>query len=236
MSRKPIDILGQRFGRWTVLSRAANIGTRAVWHCRCDCGAEADVRGDALRRGKSLSCGCLAMEHSIAVHRSYNTYVFCGDYVEVYTNKGEKILIDSEDLDKIKDVYWYVCDTGYARSKVDGKHIRMHQLILPAPKGKIVDHISGDTLDNRKCNLRLCTMQQNTLNCRLRKDNTSGVKGVSIRITPRGEATYVAHIGFNNKRHNLGVYRNIDDAKAAREKAERELFGEYSRDFGAESK
>jgi len=61
------DLSGQRYGRLTVLDRAGTIHTPSgwscpVWRCRCDCGAEAEARGDLLRRGDKLSCGCLRRE------------------------------------------------------------------------------------------------------------------------------------------------------------------------------
>lgn len=54
-----IDLTGQRFGRWTVLSKSnkRNAGGAIYWHCRCDCGVEKDVLGTSLRQGTSLSCG-----------------------------------------------------------------------------------------------------------------------------------------------------------------------------------
>lgn len=60
--RKLIDLTGQRFGRWTVVSRTAGSGT-AHWHCRCDCGGEKTVEGPSLRRGLSTSCGCVSRTH-----------------------------------------------------------------------------------------------------------------------------------------------------------------------------
>ncbi len=58
-----IDITGQRFNRWTVLSRAGSIPQgEALWLCRCGCGTERVIRGSALRDGYSKSCGCLKVE------------------------------------------------------------------------------------------------------------------------------------------------------------------------------
>ena len=58
----PYDHTGERFGRLTVL----RIGTRSTsgrrWVCRCDCGNIVEVRGAALRKGKTQSCGCLRVE------------------------------------------------------------------------------------------------------------------------------------------------------------------------------
>lgn len=54
-----IDLLGQRFGRLTVIERIPNdkLG-KAMWICRCDCGTERSVRANCLREGDTRSCGC----------------------------------------------------------------------------------------------------------------------------------------------------------------------------------
>ena len=63
-----IDMTGQRFGRLTVIERAGNTtpptmygwgDVKAIWRCKCDCGAECIVIGANLRRGLTRSCGCL---------------------------------------------------------------------------------------------------------------------------------------------------------------------------------
>ena len=53
-----IDLTGQRFGRWTVLEKSGSKNGVLYWKCQCDCGTIKDVRGQGLREGKSLSCGC----------------------------------------------------------------------------------------------------------------------------------------------------------------------------------
>lgn len=57
-----IDLTGQRFGRWTVLSHAGKKGKHAAWFCSCDCGKTGIVRGDNLREGGSISCGCYSVD------------------------------------------------------------------------------------------------------------------------------------------------------------------------------
>lgn len=57
---KPIDMIGKKFGRWTVLERGKNNKYgQAMWLCRCDCGKEKTVGGAELRSGNTHSCGCL---------------------------------------------------------------------------------------------------------------------------------------------------------------------------------
>lgn len=65
---KLVDLTGKTFGRWMVMYRAPNRidadGKTRVWfHCKCECGKEADVNAASLRNGKSLSCGCARIEH-----------------------------------------------------------------------------------------------------------------------------------------------------------------------------
>lgn len=60
-----IDIKGQRFGRWLVISmvpREEWISVQAEWWCRCDCGTERSVFSQNLRLGRTQSCGCLHSE------------------------------------------------------------------------------------------------------------------------------------------------------------------------------
>ena len=57
--RKRLDLIGQRFGRLTVLRPAENIGNCTTWVCRCECGQETVVKTEKLRCGKTKSCGCL---------------------------------------------------------------------------------------------------------------------------------------------------------------------------------
>lgn len=62
--RPAIDMVGQVFGRLTVIERAGSVrrsagGTSAMWRCRCTCGGEHVTRRDNLLSGATQSCGCL---------------------------------------------------------------------------------------------------------------------------------------------------------------------------------
>lgn len=64
---KKIDLTNQIFGRLTVLEQAENIITpngrsHVAWKCRCDCGNITIVRGECLRKGNTVSCGCKVKE------------------------------------------------------------------------------------------------------------------------------------------------------------------------------
>jgi hypothetical protein len=66
LSKPTVDLTGQRFGRLTAHHYSNANDGRKAWSCVCDCGAQIEVRGEHLRRGKSKSCGCLKKEKMAA--------------------------------------------------------------------------------------------------------------------------------------------------------------------------
>lgn len=58
------DLTGQRFGSLTVIERAENRNGMSYWLCKCDCGTIKEVRGQHLRYGEIISCGCVGKEHA----------------------------------------------------------------------------------------------------------------------------------------------------------------------------
>jgi len=67
-----LNLVGNRFGRLTVISRAENKNNYTVcWSCKCDCGNATTVRSHDLVGGKTLSCGCLGIEHRVAASTTH---------------------------------------------------------------------------------------------------------------------------------------------------------------------
>ena len=99
--------------------------------------------------------------------------------IVLYNKNGDKIaeaLIDTEDIGKISSDKWCIDKNNYVKNS---KQEYLHRVILGAPKDMCVDHINGNTLDNRKNNLRICTNRENTSNrTKLGTNNTSGILGV----------------------------------------------------------
>lgn len=61
-----IDLVGQRFGKWTVLERDTNHpAKKSYWICICDCGTRKSVKGESLRRGLSTCCRCVYVKNGI---------------------------------------------------------------------------------------------------------------------------------------------------------------------------
>jgi hypothetical protein len=105
------------------------------------------------------------------------------------------------------------------------KLVIMSRLILGLTDPTIeADHINGDTLDNRRKNLRPATRLQSAKNHRIQKNNTSGCKGVN-----KHGNRWRARIGFNGKKLHIGVFDTKAAAEAAYEAKAVELFGEFVR-------
>ena len=108
----------------------------------------------------------------------------------------------------------------------DGQHCLMHRHILDAPIGFEVDHINGNTLDNRRCNLRLATSTQNGCNTRRRSDNTSGYKGVCWDAQ---QSKWKARVQVNGRQYHAGFHDTAEAAYAARCALAERLHGEFAR-------
>ena len=158
-----------------------------------------------------------------------NNVIYYDDYAELILtdrsgNEVGRTKIDIEELDRIKKYRWNYGCRNYVRAIVDGKQILLHRFIINCPEDKVVDHINGDTLDNRKCNLRICSNQQNCMNANLSKNNTSGYTGV---IWHKLSQKWQSEIRVDGKHIYLGLFINLEDAIEARKQAEIKYFGEY---------
>ena len=104
----------------------------------------------------------------------------------------------------------------------DGKHRlkSLHSMIAGTPEGMETDHINGDTLDNRRQNLRVCTNSENQMNRGKPKNNTSGLKGVSFHKSTK---KYQAYIYRDGRQIHLGVFDILEEAGRVRDAATIEL-------------
>lgn len=92
------------------------------------------------------------------------------DTATIIRSDGAEILVDRADYDRLNQYRWFAAGTknGYAgrSGKRNGKSriLYMHREIMSPPPGFVVDHVNGDTLDNRRSNLRICTKARNSAN------------------------------------------------------------------------
>jgi hypothetical protein len=151
---------------------------------------------------------------------------------EIPLTEGFIALVDEDDYEKAISIRWYlekrVPWTPYAMGhplKHDRqKTIRMHRFIMDAKQGQVVDHINGNGLDNRKENLRFCTLAQNHFN-QVKTRGVSKYKGVYWHKPAK---KWCANIHYNGKTTGLGLFIDEDDAARAYDTVAKELFGEFA--------
>ena len=258
------DLTGMTFGKLTVLEQAEdyiNPSGRhfARWLCECSCEEHNQVIVNAsnLKSGKTVSCGCFAIEQRSKRFKKIaselnkknksktNKYELSGDYGVGWTlNTNEEFYFDLEDYDKIKDYCWVIANDGYAKSTVhykdkdnkDKKYtVLMHRIIMNPENNKIyIDHKHGEDTrnDNRKYNLRFATPSQNSMNRGLQSNNTYGTTGVYWN---KRKNKWTAGITFQKKKYYLGDYDRLEDAVKARKEAEEEYYGEYAYDVSVKA-
>ena len=152
---------------------------------------------------------------------------------------GYSVIIDDEDYHYIKDYKYTVNESilklrglyYFSRSLYcSGKRVTtsLHRDIMGCVNGDtiIVDHINGNTLDCRKQNLRLCNRTENNRNAKIRKDNTSGYKGVCF---DKRTSSWRVRISVDRKYIHIGRYKNIEDAYIAYCEASNKYHKEFGR-------
>lgn len=119
--------------------------------------------------------------------------------------------------------------SGYISINVDYVLYRAHRLawvwMTGEDPGPTLDHINGDGLDNRWCNLRRCDTSQNLSNKAIQSNNKLGIKGV--HSTKNGK--YRASVQFRGKNMYLGCFNTAEEAKAAYDAAAKVIQGEFAR-------
>ena len=172
---------------------------------------------------------------------------------EIPITKGYVAVVDDDDYDWLSKHRWcasvdkrdqYVSVRTTMYKYFEGykwrRGIKMHRMILDAKPGEVVDHINGDPLDNRRENLRLCTLKENSRNATKQKmfagaPCTSKYKGVSLCTSKPfkgkyGEYQYWrAGIGHNGVFHYIGQFKTEKEAALAYDEEAIKRFGEFAK-------
>ena len=125
-------------------------------------------------------------------------------------------IIDTDEIEKIKKFRWTLrkLKSGfYAYTNFwNSKSIALHRYIANCPIGLVVDHINRNTLDNRKCNLRICN---HLVNIKNRPQNKIGYQGISINDNGNFKVRLqIDAIKFNK------TFKDLDEAINFRKKLE----------------
>lgn len=153
---------------------------------------------------------------------------------EISLSKGHVAIVDDEDFERLSKHKWYAdvktSDQIYAKTSrflgADRK-VYLHRLVAGAThRHEYVDHIDGNTLNNQKQNLRICTNAQNISNGKSHKGSISRFKGVTFCKEKR---KWASAIGVNYKTIHLGRFENETDAALAYNEGAKKYHGEFAR-------
>lgn len=246
------SLVGQKFGNLTVLEQAEDYivpktGKRhARWKCLCDCTNTVYVCGSNLKSGSTKrcdECNKKDMSQSCSLRfKKYNRHETEGIIEKLYTSKGELFYVDACDYPMIKDICWHVhiqkirhedgtigeykYITG--RDLKSGKDVVLSRYLMGIDDDDsvVIDHWNGNTFDNRRQNLRICTQAENCQNKRLSNLTSTKIKGVTY---DKESNKYIARIGYKYRRYFLGRFDCLYDAAKAYNDKALELFGEFAK-------
>ena len=215
------DLAGKSFGIMDVLNQIKTERKGRFWLCKCSvCGFERILSSSNLTNGKFEKCICNRFKE--------NTYEELDNCFKVYfPDKDNYFICDKEDFKEYcLSRKWNLDWRGYVYSyDGNGSIIRFHRLVLGVTNKDLeVDHINGNSLDNRKKNLRICKHIDNGKNLTLKSNNVSGTPGVCLF---KRTGQWTAEIKVNYQKIHIGYFETKEEAIQARKKAEIKYFGEY---------
>ncbi len=220
--------MNREYGKLKLLKKVIvlrNGCKRICWECLCACGKIKIIRQDVILSSNANSCGECPASYDLKIENE-NVYlkikndILIIDFYTYLLIKGKAIHIS-----KIgKKKYAYVHDINKKRK--NRRNLRFHRYITSAPTAFLVDHINGDTLDNRLENLRYATASENSRNQKISSRNTSGYKGVTwIKKMNKWKSS----ISVNLKRINIGYFDNKHLAAVAYNKASIKYHGNFAK-------
>ena len=207
-------LIGQKYGRWTVIgiAQCAKNGQKSRMLCKCDCGTVKTIDSYSLTHNGTFSCG------------KCRTIISEGDHKRYIMKNGASFIFDNDDEALISKHTWSFSGE-YPRTTINGKSVILNLVLFPGANGEI-DHINGDKTDYRRANLRIATHSQNNQNKGLRRDSTTGYKGVCF---DKRSKRFIAYINANKKRTYLGYFDDKEKAAKAYDEAALRLHGEFAR-------
>lgn len=159
------------------------------------------------------------------------------DHAEIRLADGYVALVDANDwlwlsqwewqvqINTTRNGYRYVYALRSNRSEGPHKRLLMHRAILQAPARSHVDHANHNTLDNRRCNIRLATPSDNSANRRVIR-NLYGYKGIAYL---GGRLPWIASAVKDKIRHTAGAHATAELAAAAYDELAIRLFGPFAK-------
>jgi len=166
-------------------------------------------------------------------NKDFNDYIVKDGIAtfNVYDQNNIKVgefIVDAADIQKIKYKKWRQDSNEHivtGNCTATNPRRELSRFLLDVEDAaSVVDHINGNTRDNRRSNLRVCSQAENVCNKHFMSNNTSGFVGV---MWDKQRKRWAPEIMLNQKRCHLGRYDIKENAIYARFVAEKIVFGEY---------
>lgn len=209
-----IDMVGKKFGRWTVIKENGRNKSRTMlYKCECECGAQKTVNGASLRTGASKSCGCLSAEMSKKRFTTHGmkrtpTYMCWEGIIQRCTNSNS---IGYKNY-------------GGRGIKVCKRWMRFKNFFADMgikPKGLTIERQNNEEgYYNENC--YWATYIEQGRNQRTRKDNSTGIRGA---FWSKENKKYRVQITVNKKCKHIGYFVDLGQAAFARKQAEGKYWG-----------
>ena len=140
-------------------------------------------------------------------------------------------LVDDEDYKYLNQRKWYKEHDDYVRCEITinkkPKKLLLHRVIMKPSDGMQIDHINNNKLDNRKCNLRICTHKQNMKTKKPYKNNKLGLKGIVKKIIKTKYGTY-AYLYVQSGGKYIGCFKDLKKAIIAYNDFVKKQHGEFA--------
>lgn len=145
--------------------------------------------------------------------------------------QNQYAIVDADIYDWLMQWNWHAawnsCAKAFYATRWDKKsrsHVAMHRIIARLRVSRrLGDHINGNSLDNRRKNIRGCTNKQNPRNHKINARNTSGFHGV-VRCDQR----WASRISVKGRWKHLGYFRTAKDAAVTRDAAAIRHYGRFA--------
>lgn len=214
------DLTGQVFGRLTVIDKGKQVPytvtrrgkayhyVRQYYKCVCECGNEKEIRSDSLtaKTRPVRSCGCLSKEPF------YQTSI--SEPLESTDEESERLTAIERAIDRAESVSYEII---LSNSQKDyGVHNDVHSE-KSTGRTNIQNTVWGETMYVENTNLDQIGPQRNTI----RSHNSSGVNGVHYH---KRDKKWIARIEFQKRQYHIGGFKTLDEATAARKRAEEILY------------